>query len=126
MRLIVVLLVLLTGLKVWTQDRMHRAVLGDALIGAYRVRAVEACGRELPKAARTQVALSNAPSPWGTAAAAEIVFGNGDVDVAVWDTENPLWLRRFRNPNLVLTSANAAKARCSYDVVSGAAKLSTN
>lgn len=122
MRLIVIALVLLTGLKVWAQDRLHRSVLGDALVGAYRVRAIEACGRELPRTPKA-TAASSAKGTWNASATTDIVFGNSDVDVAIWDTENPLWSRRFRNPNLVLTAASASRTRCSYDVISGTAML---
>ena len=47
MRMVVIGLVLLAGLKVWTQDRTYRSVMGDALVEAYRERAIEVCRLEL-------------------------------------------------------------------------------
>jgi hypothetical protein len=121
MRLLVIGLVVVTALKVWTQDHMQRTVLGDALIGAYRERAIDMCRKQLPR----PIAKGATASPWD-ASSADIAIGNGDVDVALWDTENPLWSKRFRNPNLVLTATSDGKARCTYDVVAGSAMLTAN
>ena len=51
MRIVVIGLVLLAGLKVWTQDRMYRSVTGEVLIEAYRERAIEVCRKQSAKTA---------------------------------------------------------------------------
>ncbi len=102
MRFVVLILVLLAGFKVWTQDRMYRSVVGEALVGAYRDRAIEVCRKQTAKT--VPVASARTVSDlWSVSSPAEITLGASDVDVAVWDTQNPLWQQRFRNPHLVLT-----------------------
>lgn len=123
MRIVVLILVLLAGLKVWTQDRVYRSVLGDALVDAYRHRAIEVCRKQTAKtvpvaSARTVAELWSASSP------AEITLGATGVDVAIWDTQNPLWQQRFRNPHLVLTGTGDSSAHCAYDLQAGVATLS--
>jgi hypothetical protein len=124
MRTIVIALIVLSGLKVWTQDRMYRSVMGEALIEAYRDRAVEVCRKTAPKKA-LPVSPGIAGS-WGTDADAKIVIGNPDLDVAIWDTENPLWGQRFQHPNVVLTEPGPAARHCAYDLRDGIATLATH
>ncbi len=123
MRIVVIGLVLLAGLKVWTQDRMYRSVMGEALIEAYRERAVEVCRKQSTKTVRVATA-SGAPALWGSGSEAEIVIGNPDIDVAIWDTQNPLWGERYQHPHLVLTRAGETPAHCAYDLRDGMATLS--
>lgn len=123
MRFVVIILVLLASLKVWTQDRMYRSVVGEALVEAYRDRAIEVCRKQtaktVPVASQRTVA-----GLWSVASAAEITLGASDVNVALWDTENPLWQQRFRNPHLVLTGTGDSSAHCAYDLQAGVATLS--
>ncbi|MBA2126602.1 hypothetical protein DLM45_10275 [Hyphomicrobium methylovorum] len=120
MRIIVIMLALLACFKVWSQDRTYRSVMGEALANAYSERALEACRKA--SAPRTQNARITAAA-WGRETGIETTLGNADVDVAIWDTQNPLWSRRFRDPYLVLTSATAG-TRCAYDVTGNTATLS--
>lgn len=136
MRFVVFGLVLLAGIKVWTQDRMYRSIMNDALIAAYRDRAIDMCRRQAREPAEAKLAIihqkpkarststADGSSLWSASVSAEIVIGNNAVDVAIWDTGNPDWSRRFRHPNVVLTSAQSASLRCSYDVAAGIATLS--
>jgi len=123
MRSVVIILLLLAGLKVWTQDRMYRSVMGDALVTAYRERAVEICrktaAKKLPPGAG-----ATAADLWSVSSEAEVTLGDSDVDVAIWDTQNPLWTQRFRNPHLILTGAGRSRAHCAYDLHAGVATLS--
>ncbi len=123
MRFVVIILVLLASLKVWTQDRMYRSVVGEALVEAYRDRAIEVCRKQtaktVPVASQRTVA-----GLWSVASAAEITLGASDVNVALWDTENPLWQQRFRNPHLVLTGTGDSSAHCTYDFRACVATLS--
>lgn len=123
MRFVVIILVLLASLKVWTQDRMYRSVVGEALVDAYRERAIEVCRKQT---ARTvPVASAHTVSQlWSSSSVAEITLGDSDVNVAMWDTQNPLWQQRFRNPHLVLTGAGESSAHCAYDLHAGVATLS--
>ena len=123
MRIFIIALVLVAGVKVWMQDHVYRSVMGEALIEAYRDRAIEVCRRLAPKRATTG-SVTTAASPWGAGSEAQIVIGNADVDVAIWDTENPLWAQRFRHPQLVLSNATEARGHCAYDLQDGIATLS--
>ena len=122
MRIVVIGLVLLAGLKVWTQDRMYRSVTGEVLIEAYRERAIEVCRKQ---SAKTPDAAAGTKDLWGSDSEAEVLIGNPGVDVAIWDTQNPRWEERFRHPNLILTGAGETQARCAYDLRDGVATLST-
>jgi len=119
MRMVVIGLVLLAGFKIWTQDRLYRSLMSDALIAAYRDRATEMCR----KSSRRKPAASEtiAPDPWGPASEAKVTIGNPDLDVAIWDTQNPLWDRRFQHPHLILIESRDASLRCSYDLRDGIA-----
>ncbi|HML30947.1 MAG TPA: hypothetical protein PKE16_19310 [Hyphomicrobium sp.] len=121
MRTVLFGLILLTVGKVWFQDHTYRAAMNDAVVEAYRERAIEVCRRLALK--RGSGAREDGVYAWGPASNAEAVIGNPDVEVAIWDTQNPLWSQRFRDPQLVLTSANSS-ARCAYDVRQGSATLS--
>jgi hypothetical protein len=120
MRTVVFGLILLAAGKVWFQDRTYRTAMSDAVVEAYRERAIEVCRLSASKRAPASREIVVA---WGPSSAAEPVIGNPDVRVAIWDTENPLWNERYRDLQLVLTSTNTA-TRCAYDVRRGAATLS--
>jgi hypothetical protein len=122
MRFVVITLILLASVKVWTQDRMYRSVMGEALVDAYRERAIEVCRKQTAK--KLPVASVATATLWSTASAAEVTLGDPDVDVAIWDTQNPLWPQRFKNPHLVLTTAEGPETRCAYDLHAGVATLS--
>jgi hypothetical protein len=120
MRMVVIGLVLLASLKIWTQDQTYRSVMGDALVEAYRERAIEVCRKITTK--RPAAATSpEATGAWNAGSDAQVTIGNPDLEVAIWDTENPLWAQRFRNPHLVLAND---RANCAYDVRGGTATLS--
>lgn len=115
MRFIVITFALLAGLKVWTQDRYYRAALSDALIEAYRERAQVVCGQASAKHGATGREV------WTKPATTEVTVGGKVATVMLWDTENPLWGVRYRNPHLVLTSDGPHRLTCSYDMTAGVA-----
>lgn len=121
MRTVLFGLILLTVGKVWFQDHTYRAAMSDAVVDAYRDRAIEVCRKIALKHAVG--AREDGVSAWGSASNVEAIVGNPDIQVAIWDTQNPLWTQRFRDPQLVLTSTNSS-ARCAYDVRQGGATLS--
>jgi hypothetical protein len=119
MRTILFGLALLAVAKVWYQDHTYRAAMSDAVVEAYRDRAAEACRRSAVK--RAPGAREVNPNAWTTSTTAEAVMGNPDLNVAIWDTQNPLWDERFRDPHIVLTSQIGQ--RCAYDVRKGGTTL---
>jgi hypothetical protein len=123
MRTILFGLVMLAGLKVWFQDHAYRTAMGEAVVEAYRERAIEVCRKSATK--RVAGTRDDRTSAWGSASAAEAVIGNPDIDVAMWDTQNPLWSQRFRDPHLILTASQGGIGeRCAYDVREGGATVS--
>ena len=120
MRLLVIALALLAGFKVWTQDRIVRAMMGEAIVQAYRARAEQSCQKQADGAAAAKrPALAFRET-------ADIAIGNPNLKVAIWDVDSPLWDMRFRHPNILLTSARDDRLRCAYDVKIGIANLITN
>ena len=115
LRIIVILVAGLAGLKVWAQDRYYRNIVHEALISAYQERAAATCQKE---ALRTQ--RSKPANPWS---APRIVIGGHHVKVDLWDIDNPLWEVRYRHPNLVLKAGASGDVRCSYDLTAGIAAI---
>lgn len=115
LRIIVILVAGLAGLKVWAQDRYYRNIVHEALISAYQERAAATCQKE---AVRTQ--RSKSANPWS---APQIVIGGHHVNVDLWDIDNPLWEVRYRHPNLVLKAGASGDVRCSYDLTAGIAAI---
>jgi hypothetical protein len=113
MRGLVLVLVGLALLKIWTNDQIYRSATEDALINAYRSRAVDACQKERRKDVRN-------PTPaisWANASTFHIIMGKRDVDVAIWDVDNPLWAVRYKYPLLVLKSGpQQDDLSCEYDI----------
>ena len=115
LRILVIFVAGLAGLKVWAQDRYYRAIMHEALISAYEDRAATTCQKEVLKTQRAKPAQS-----W---TGPEIVIGSRHADVALWDIDNPLWDVRFRHPNLILKAGTAGHLRCSYDLTAGLAAI---
>ncbi|MBS0233180.1 MAG: hypothetical protein JSR99_06810 [Proteobacteria bacterium] len=121
MRTILLGLLLLAGTKIWFQEHAYRTAMADAVVEAYRQRAIEVCRRGAMK--RAGSIRDDGTSAWGPASPAEAVIGDPDVNVAIWDTQNPLWRQRFRDPHLILTGSSAGGPRCAYDVRDGGATI---
>ena len=115
LRIVVLLVAGLAGLKVWAQDRYYRSIMHEALIGAYQDRAATTCQKEILKNQRTK-----AVQAWS---GAEIVIGSRRANVALWDFDNPLWDLRYRHPNLVLKAGTDGDIRCSFDLTVGLAEI---
>lgn len=123
MRLVVMALALLAGLKIWTTDRMYRSAAEEALVAAYRDRATVACQKDAARDLRGAAAAA-IPALWAQPAAVRLMFGKPRLDVAIWDVDNPLWAQRYKRPFLVLTSNDKGTASvCTYDVMAGLAEL---
>lgn len=113
LRIIVILVAGLAGLKVWAQDRYYRTIMHEALISAYQERAAATCLKEALKTQR-----GKSVQAWS---GPEIVIGNRHANVALWDIDSPLWDVRYRHPNLVLKTGTGGDVRCSYDLTAGLA-----
>jgi hypothetical protein len=120
MKAIVILLALLTAAKMGYQEYLFRISTRDAVIGAYREHAVQACQKD----ARSQT-LGLGAQAWSNPKSVRLVIGKSSLDVYPWQVDNALWNARYRNPYLFLTaSQRSATIACEYDIVNAAASVS--
>ena len=117
MRALVIVLAVLAGLKVWTTVQFYREGTEDALVLAYRDRAIAACQSQEPASA----ARSYAPL-WTRPASVAVAIGRRSADVDIWDYDHPLWEARFKHPQVVLTPETPGRV-CEYDILEGRAYL---
>lgn len=123
MRTLVVILAVLAGLKVWTQHSLFRAATEDALLRAYAARAVKTCQRSVKADHRGQP-LGAGAIDWSKYRSAKLMIGDPTVDVSIWQVDNELWNKRFKNPYILLKIEHAHwPATCAYDIVAGRAAL---
>jgi hypothetical protein len=122
MRLLVLALALLAGLKLWAHDSVFRAATEEALVAAYRERAVAACQKEPERTSRAETRYPGAPN-WREPAEIKLVIGDSSIKVYVWEVDHELWNARYRNPYLVLTPSDGASLICTYDVGHGTAHV---
>ena len=120
-RAVVLILAVLAGVKVWSQERLYRQGAEEALMLAYRERAIAACQSQAPYPATP----ADAPLPlWTRPASVGLVIGRSSAAVRVWEVGNELWPARFKHPHVVLTAAEQqSRAKCEYDVIEGRAYL---
>jgi hypothetical protein len=120
MKAVVVLLALLAAAKVGYQEYLFRAATRDAIVGAYREHAVQACQRD----ART-LSLGLGPQAWANTHTIRLVIGKSALEVYPWQVDHAMWNARYRNPYLFLTAGpRAGKIYCEYDIVNAAASVS--
>ena len=80
-------------------DRLFRDGAQEALIGAFRERAMAACQSE-------QIFRAGAGGPlWTRPNSVDVVIGRSNVDVRIWQLRSERWPVRFRHPHVVLTLA---------------------
>ena len=121
MRFVVLVLAALAAGKVWTQDRIFRSAAEEALLAAYRAKAIESC-RKAPAAANAalspeQLNLRQIAQAFAQPVSARLEIGNPQLDVHVWDVDHVAWAMRFKYPYVILDAgAPTPIARCSYDV----------
>jgi hypothetical protein len=117
------LLALLAGAKVWTQDTLFRAGAEEALVAAYRERAIAAC-QKLPAKRMDAMTAAVPPAFWAKPHSVRMKTGTRSVDVYFWQVDSPLWNARYRNPYLVLRSEeDALPVACEFDILFGTAAL---
>ena len=120
MKAIVLLLALLAAAKLGYQEYLFRGATRDALIGAYKEHAVQACQKD----ART-LTLGLGAQAWANPKAVRLVIGKSSIDVYPWQVDDPLWNARYRNPYLVLTAGQrSTTVSCEYDITNAAAAVS--
>jgi hypothetical protein len=123
LRLMVMLLALLAGAKVWTQDTLFRAGAEEALVAAYRDRAITAC-QKLPPRRMDAVTAAVPPALWAKPQNVRMKTGSRNVDVHFWQVDSPLWNARYRNPYLILSGGeDALPVACEFDILYGTAVL---
>jgi hypothetical protein len=134
-RALVLMLAVLAVAKVWTQERLYRDGAREALLLAYRDRAITACQMTAPEASAGPAAdpiarLSNRTAPLSTASlplwtrpsSVALAIGRASAPVSIWEINNALWPARFKHPHVVLTASDLAPhAVCEYDVIEGRA-----
>lgn len=120
MRTIVFVLALLASAKVGYHEYLYRSSTREAVIGAYREHAVQACQGDA-----TSRTLGLGVQAWANAASVNLVIGKSTLAVYPWQVDNPQWSARFRNPYLMLTTSQRAGAvGCEYDIVNASAFVS--
>jgi hypothetical protein len=124
MRAVVIFLVLLAAAKFGYQEYLFRSAAREAIVGAYRAHAMEAC--RIEAAGRS---LGLGPEAWANPSNVKLMIGNSALDVHLWQTDHAQWNARYRNPYLLLTAKQApgqraGGVRCEYDIVNAAAVVS--
>ena len=120
MRAVVIFLVLLAGAKLGYQEYLFRSATKDAIVGAYREHAVQACQAD----SKTHSFGVSAQS-WADSRNVTVVIGRRSLDVYPWQFDHRDWNARYRNPYLLLIAGDrAGSARCEYDIVNAAASVS--
>lgn len=123
MRILILLLALAAGTKIWFHDRLFRTGAEEAIVAAYRDRAVASC-QQLPQRDSRGETLAAFTVNWSHTPTIEMAFGNHHLPIHIWQADHPQWNARYRNPHLVLASADRHSGlRCFYDVVAGQAIL---
>jgi hypothetical protein len=120
MRAMVLALALLAGLKIWAQDSVYRSATEQALISAYRDRAVTACRKE-PQRDGRGYALAPFPIDWANAAETRLVIGDSRLSVYPWEVDHEHWNARYRSAYLILSSPTGLD--CTYDLAAGTARI---
>jgi len=112
MKYIVAILALLAVTKLYVQDQIYRSATSDALIAAYRSNAILACQK-----IRSDQPAGSAQTYWANPSAITVQVGRADLGVNLWQISDPRWDAAYRQPYLVLTSADPrSPLTCTYDI----------
>jgi hypothetical protein len=122
MRALVLTLALLAGLKIWAQDSVYRAATEEALVAAYRDRAISSCQRA-PVKAELDRPINRATPNWASPSNIKVVIGKSSVPVYIWEVDHELWNARYRNPYLELSANGTERLVCNYDIGHGTAEI---
>jgi len=120
MRMVVIFLALLAAAKLGYQEYLFRSATRDAIVGAYKEHAVQACQKD-----SKSHSFGLSPQAWANPNTIRLVIGNSTLDVYPWQVDHVLWNARYRNPYLFLTASQRSGAvRCEYDIINAAAAVS--
>lgn len=122
MRVLMLALALLAGFKIWAQDSVYRTATEQALISAYRDRAISACQKVGTRGDPLR-ALQTAAS-WAHPSSVELAIGNRNISVYLWEIDNPQWEARYKSPYLLIAPAGDETLSCAYDIGAGTAAIS--
>lgn len=119
MKPVVLFLALLAAVKLGHQEYLFRVGAREAIVGAYKEHASEACQREARGSSPAVAAQA-----WTTPSAVQLVIGKPSLDVQLWQVDNALWNARYRNPYLRLTPGqHSGTIYCEYDILNAAAAV---
>lgn len=119
MKAVVFFLAFLAAAKLGYQEYLFRASTRDAVVGAYKEHAVQACQKDAKS-----VSLGLTPQVWANPQAVNLVIGKSSLSVYPWQVDHAMWNARYRNPFLVLTVApHSGVTYCEYDIVNAAASV---
>jgi hypothetical protein len=93
MKAVVFFLALLAAAKLGYQEYLFRAATKEAIIGAYKEHAVQACQRDARGAS-----LGIGPQAWSSPSSIRLVIGKGTLDVYPWQVDHAMWNARYRHP----------------------------
>lgn len=112
MKYIVAALALLAVLKIYAQDQIYRSATSEALINAYRTRAIAAC-QDAPTQPAGMVA-----SHWSQPSSIAVQIGRSDLGVNLWEISDSRWDAAYKQPYLVLAVSDQQSRRltCTYDI----------
>lgn len=120
MRAFVLALALLAALKIWAQDTSFRTAAEQALVTAYRDRAVAACRKE-PQKSRISPELAAFATDWSDGVDIHLAAKGGTFSLG--QIEEEFWTSRPKALFLVLTSG-AVGLTCTFDLAAGTAVIS--
>lgn len=121
LKIAVVVLAMLAGVKIWAHEHFYRSATREALINAYQERALLACQRWRTAASQERRASTERGGATD-APRIELVIGDSSLDVAFWDVGNPQWRARHKTPYLqVSLIAGGSESYCMYDTLTGSA-----
>lgn len=120
MKYIVAILALLAVIKIYAQDQIYRSATSDALIAAYRSDAIVACQKN-----HANQPAELAVTYWAKPSSIAVQVGRSDLGVSLWQISDPRWDAAYKQPYLVLTSADPkTHLTCTYDINVNAASVS--
>ena len=132
MRVILLILFALAIGKVATQSYIRQDSAKTTIINAYREHALAACRQHLSRASgsvgATQDRGSQAYRPdHNTSVSVDLIIGNSNLDVRLWQTSHSHWSARYRDPFIVVkTNSASGLSVCQYDINHGTVQARTN
>jgi hypothetical protein len=119
MRAFVLALALLAALKIWAQDTSFRNAAEQALVVAYRERAVTACQKE-PQKSHISPELAAFATDWSNGIEIHLATKGGAY--RLWQLDEEAWSTHAKTLHLVLTSG-AVGLTCTFDLAAGTAEI---